>query len=217
MKQMLHIVLLLLSCSVLSAQQTSIEFYPSNPTDADSVMVVMNFSFPFVNCDFGIVYNWFNTSEDRIDFYPEFCPGDLQDSTFCATSDTLILAPIEDGSYDINVYVGMTGQCPVGNAYYPLDTISTTLQISGATPISELSFESINIFPNPTDGDFVIEIEDGATYFLKVYNVLGQELSSKQLSETFNTISFHSLPKGTYFLEFESMSKQRFTKKIEVN
>ena len=215
MKKRILILLLCLPFTLLKAQQTNIQFYPPNPTETDTVMVVMDFSFQFVNCDYGIVTNGSYVFEDRIDFYPEFCPG-WQDSTYCETSDTLYLTDLDAGIFDVSVYVGLTGQCPVGNNYTPLDTITTSLQVGIVDAIFELEASAVKIYPNPTNGDFNIEFESGTTYLLKVCNALGQVLFTDELNDQRNTVSLNSYPNGIYFLEFEGVNSERFVRKVEV-
>ncbi len=217
MKQLFPFIFLFFALNTINAQQTSIQFHPANPTTSDSIMVVMDFSFQFVNCYYGIVLNEDYIYDDRIDFYPEFCPGSSQDSLFCITSDTLYLEPLAFGFYDINVYVGLTGQCPVGNNYIGLDTISSALQVDFSNSILEAEKNNLKIFPNPTNSQFNIEIENGENYKLTLINSLGQQLFSQELTQITNTVSLDLFPKGIYFLEIESKkTKRRTVRKIEV-
>lgn len=65
-------------------------------------MVVTDF--PYNHCLFGLITHGFLIFDDRIDFYAEFCPEQIQDSILCTIKDTLYLKPLEVGSYNINLY-----------------------------------------------------------------------------------------------------------------
>lgn len=216
MKKFIILFFILSVLNTLKAQNTAIQFYPSNPTPSDSVMVVTYFPGLSGHCNFGIVSHSFYIFDDRIDFYPEFCPEFLiQDSTFCVVNDTLYLEPLEVGKYNINVYVGITGQCPVGNNWMPLDTIYSTLRVDIPNSIIETQETDIKIFPNPSYGHFDIEIKSGESYFLRVSNLLAKELFTQEINDNRNKVLLNSFSKGLYFLEFESnKSKNRFVKKI---
>jgi len=127
------------------------------------------------------------------------------------------MTQIDPGFYDINVYVGLTGQCPVGNNYIPLDTIATALQVDFTNSTIDLQNTNFNIFPNPSTGKFTVEIGNGRSYNVQVINNLGQIVMTALLENKINPISLNNVAAGIYFLEFEDVkSKDRFTKKIEV-
>ena len=219
MKYVLFLIFAISSYYSSSAQQTTIQFFPENPTEADSIMVVMDFSFSSVNCDWGIVTNLYFISENTINFHPDFCPN-WQDSTFCETSDTVFLSPISSGVYDITVYVGMTGQCPVGNAYYSLDTISSTLMVDliDAVKQTEEFDKLIQLFPNPTKNEVVIELATNQSFLLSVFNEIGQVVLSKKIENTKTTIPLDPFPNGIYFFTLQDIETGKtVTEKLLIN
>ena len=64
------------------------------------------------------------------------------------------------------------------------DTTMKTIQISSTSVEELLGLELLNIYPNPNDGHFVIEIEASPAKILNldVTNILGQKISQKQLN-----------------------------------
>jgi lysyl endopeptidase len=71
--------------------------------------------------------------------------------------------------------------------------------------IDELAWQnSVNIFPNPTDGNIQIEFNDAVSgaITLNLYNSYGQKVFSEAVDAGRRTLNenFNTLPKGVYFL-----------------
>ena len=88
----------------------------------------------------------------------------------------------------------------VGNSRGGLGFFTTDL------PVSTIDFKndlSINIFPNPVDQFFYLEIEglNGKEADLRIYNTIGQTVVEKNLPYQKNGISVGHLSAGIYFCE----------------
>jgi hypothetical protein len=79
---------------------------------------------------------------------------------------------------------------------------------------------SINVYPNPNNGSFVIILETGSkqTFSIKVMNAIGQVVA-EQKAETIGTLQIPmelNHAEGIYFIKIQS-DKELFTKRIVVN
>ncbi len=76
------------------------------------------------------------------------------------------------------------------------------------------TFADINIFPNPTEGEFTITLSEEVTgnTFAVIYNSLGEKMQSTLLSATKTTLSIATLPSGIYFVQIISPSQPQFSK-----
>ncbi len=90
--------------------------------------------------------------------------------------------------------------------------------VSDPTGISKLNDKSLNIYPNPTKGEFVLELNsaDNQKYQLTVVNLLGIDILQKnievsgQYNETFDMAQF---PEGVYYLYLRN-DQQSLVKKL---
>ena len=60
-----------------------------------------------------------------------------------------------------------------------------------------------NVYPNPTNGVFTIELDNHATYDIKINNVLGQTVYSSTINELLSTIDLSKFDKGIYTIELK--------------
>ena len=70
--------------------------------------------------------------------------------------------------------------------------------------ISDVNQTIFNIYPNPTDGVFSIELTASVKYDVIVYNVLGQEVLSSVTNAMMTTIDLSSFDKGVYTVELKN-------------
>ncbi|HHB78371.1 MAG TPA: T9SS type A sorting domain-containing protein [Saprospiraceae bacterium] len=61
--------------------------------------------------------------------------------------------------------------------------------------------QKINIFPNPTSGDFMIATKDLKVDEIRVVNIVGQTIRYIQAPSFVQTVSFTDMPQGTYFVQ----------------
>ena len=86
--------------------------------------------------------------------------------------------------------------------------------VCNPTGLEELK-SNISIYPNPSNGVFVIELDGVSKYDVTVYNVLGQTVLSTLTNTMITTIDLSSFDKGIYMLEV-SNSESTITEKIIV-
>jgi len=72
--------------------------------------------------------------------------------------------------------------------------------------------EKIEIYPNPTDGDFYVNTENSQGY-IKVYNVMGELLINKSIDKEQMRINISDQPTGIYLLKIY-ISQASYTKQL---
>lgn len=87
-----------------------------------------------------------------------------------------------------------------GNLMY-LDNI----KLSGATGMADeqLSDASMNVYPNPTAGNFTLELGVGGGE-LQIYNVLGEQVLSSEINGQKSQFDLSSSPNGIYFIKVKT-------------
>ena len=76
--------------------------------------------------------------------------------------------------------------------------------------------QKINIFPNPNNGSFSIEIPDYRTAELNMYSNLGKLVYSQKLSSKNELIQLDNLPIGIFILEIKT-EKELLLEKVIIN
>lgn len=74
---------------------------------------------------------------------------------------------------------------------------------AGGTSIENLNTSSINIFPNPTDGNFTITTSITIQQ-IEVINLLGEKVYSLRCNTPTQTLHLTTLSKGVYFLRIKT-------------
>jgi len=98
------------------------------------------------------------------------------------------------------------------------DTAVVIIGLPNSLPTDKLY--SINIYPNPTTGNFNIKIVgfDPGKYSLEFYNAIGNKVRTKEItikdSETDITVNIERLPKGLYYIRFGTSNKYLIRKLI---
>ena len=84
---------------------------------------------------------------------------------------------------------------------------------TGSVNVSELEKNIFNIFPNPTNGIFTIELDIAKKYDLNIHNVLGQSVYSRTTNSTNTKIDLSNFDKGIYTVELKDKNNI-YTEKI---
>ena len=97
-----------------------------------------------------------------------------------------------------------------------------------STPMARMNFDPsiisqvydvkqtiFNVYPNPTNGVFAVELDATAKYDLTVYNVLGQTVLSESINTMSITIDLSSFDKGVYTVELKDKNAI-YTEKVIV-
>jgi hypothetical protein len=72
-----------------------------------------------------------------------------------------------------------------------------------------------NVYPNPTNGVFTIELDNNAKYDVSVYNVLGQTVYSSTINTISTTVDLSLFDKGIYTIELKD-NNTTYTEKVIV-
>ena len=101
--------------------------------------------------------------------------------------------------------------CPESSAFGDCNSLTTNVET-----FSEFNFE-VNVFPNPTNGYFKIEIAtDILPYYIRGIKIYGLDARLYYLSENIEEeIDVGHLSKGTYFVQIDFRGQQ-LTKKIMI-
>ena len=64
--------------------------------------------------------------------------------------------------------------------------------------------QSFLVYPNPAQNEVTFQLEKNQKGIVKLYDVLGQNILSKQISENNNSLNIQNLSNGIYYYNFES-------------
>ena len=104
-----------------------------------------------------------------------------------------------------------------GPTWYTIDDIPM-LRMNfdpSTTAISDVKQTIFNLYPNPSNGVFVIELEKTAKYDVRVYNVLGQTVYTTSTNAMSTTVDLSSFDKGIYTVELKN-ENTIYTEKVIV-
>jgi len=103
----------------------------------------------------------------------------------------------KDGLLDDN---GVPGWYPLGG----IPMLRMNFNPATFSAISDVKQTIFNVYPNPTNGVFVIELDKTEKYDVTVYNVLGQTLLSTVTNTIMTTIDLSGFDKGVYTIELNN-------------
>ncbi len=66
------------------------------------------------------------------------------------------------------------------------------------------SNQSFLVYPNPAEEQITFQLENNQKGIVHLYNVLGQNVLEREISENNNTIDIQNLSNGVYYYNFES-------------
>ena len=87
--------------------------------------------------------------------------------------------------------------------------------VSSPSGIKNIKNSQFNLYPNPTNGIFVIELEANSKYDLTVNNILGQTVYTASINEMKTTIDLSGFDKGVYTVELKD-ENAIYTEKVIV-
>ncbi|MGZ4033259.1 MAG: T9SS type A sorting domain-containing protein [Bacteroidia bacterium] len=142
------------------------------------------------------VYSFTNTSTSALTYTWDF--GDLSPTSSLANPSHTFTA---NGAYNVQLII--TNDCGT-------DTVMHQIVITGVAGIEELSIGSVFVYPNPTNGNLNITIENAHFKELKIniFDLQGKEVyneTDKNSSQYFNKqINIGNLSKGIYSLKIST-------------
>jgi len=120
-------------------------------------------------------------------------PGNLADENVYAITDSVIISPPE--------LFGVTN-------YFLIRLIDNASPLS----ISETSkARSVHCYPNPTNGEVTIDIQNSVPLSIEIYDSFGRRVLSSSFSER---IDLSHLAKGTYILHLKSENGHYFSRRL---
>jgi PKD repeat protein len=164
---------------------------------------IANFTYSAV----GLTVNFTNLSTNATTYGWTF--GDATFSTLQNPSHTYAAA----GTY--NVHAAAYNSCGGDTTMIPV-----TVAPVGITQNSVYA-DNINVFPNPSDGNIVLQIssEKNQSCYLKVMNLIGQEIFSQKYDATTGVNNFpvnlSNRTNGIYFVKM-LMNNKTYTRKIVI-
>ena len=72
----------------------------------------------------------------------------------------------------------------------------------------------INLFPNPTEGKFIVSVDFSGTKIIRVVNSLGMLILEQESFEKNETIDLSSFNKGVYFVKISTAQGELISKVI---
>jgi len=71
---------------------------------------------------------------------------------------------------------------------------------------------TFKVYPNPANASVTISSKQGDAYSLKVTDITGKTMLTKEYSAVENTVDISNLASGLYFFQFKSGSKSETIK-----
>jgi hypothetical protein len=169
----------------------------------------------FVGTSGGSMYNGEHSLFDEQGLNPND-PANVGTPTWYYTTAT----PMVRMNFDPNSATAQSFDCVgtncidpgTGNGIYPSFSACQTACVQ--TGLDEEK-SSISIYPNPSNGIFVIELDVISKYDVTVYNVLGQTVLSTSTNTMITAIDLSSFDKGIYTVELKD-EEAIYTEKVIV-
>lgn len=163
------------------------------------ILPVAEFFADVTSGDSPLTVQFFNQSENATEYLWYF--GDGTTSTEKDPSHTYNVG----GSFTVSL---------VAKNETASDSIAKT-DLIVVTGIFENKTNELNAYPNPSSDFIHIDLENGATGTLTIYNLIGEMVYSQRNLKESNRISVNELKSGIYIIKVESKGKIRSKKLIK--
>jgi hypothetical protein len=131
----------------------------------------------------------------------------------------LTILPSNIGTYAIGLSVLEYNSAGVllSKIYRDVVIHSRPSPCSPITSVDEIAKEKplIQLFPNPIKDNIQIEVNHTEKMTLRIYSVDGRQVLANKVFNQQTTINLSELPKGVYFMEFQSRSNRTIKKVIK--
>jgi hypothetical protein len=94
-----------------------------------------------------------------------------------------------------------------------VNIFSFTQVVDPCLGLSKNDFGGFKLYPNPTNGKIIVEINAKAT--LSVYNEMGQIITSYDLHEGANNIELFNAAKGMYFIKITQGASVKYVRVVK--
>ncbi len=172
-------------------------------------------SFTAKTTDKAVQLNWATASEKNADRF------EIQRSSNAITFETIGSEKAQGNSQATHRYA-FTDKNPLSGltTYYRLKQIDLdgTFTYSAIVKVTIAKTAEITLFPNPTREKLNVRLPETGEATLRVFNVLGQEVLSRQVNQTaLVEMEIKTLPAGTYQLRVTSGTNQSVHKFIKLD
>ena len=199
---------------ILAPQEIGIDslvLVPVNPTENDTVQVVVYSTFPSSGCDQTDLQ--FAINNFSIIASATHSLGVL--TVLCGSVDTLTLGQLNSGNYEL-IY---SASDSATSSVFDTDTLNFTVQQTAVIEKVNESFQ-FDIYPNPNEGNFNLKISHPIAigfenFKMEFFNILGKKVFSRQL-KTGNEQLTPNLSEGIYFCQILSENFRSEVKIIAV-
>ena len=205
---------ILIGLSFQSKGQTinSLNIFPQNPSEQDSIYITVNSTFTNSSCDSSSEY--FSMNNNTIYASTTHCIG--MASAMCDATDTFLIGGLIAGSYTfiVNVNQGFLPSCTPGIVPGPTDTLK--FNVSKATRVFYTKEQTdFLLYPNISNGAFLLKLYNlfDDTEFI-VYSTNGEQVYKTKLFNEETKIHLKLAP-GLYYCltrskQYDSQIKKLF-------
>jgi len=141
------------------------------------------------------------------------------DSSYIGVSGSMMYAGEHSSFDELGLSINSSTGQPTGVAtwYYTTSTpmVRMNFDPGAINAVSDVRSSQFNVYPNPTNGVFTIELDDNAKYDVTVNNVLGQTVYATSITTMNTIIDLSSFEKGIYTIELKNNSAT-YTEKVIV-
>ncbi len=125
-----------------------------------------------------------------------------------ALTNSITITPSVSTSYTV------TGTNTATGCY---NTSTVTIQVSPCTGMAQTSNlnSQISVYPNPNNGAFTVELNNGLTKTIEVFDMMGRSISINSSDEDKVNINISSLSNGIYYIKIFSDSFIKVVKIIK--
>ena len=212
MHRFIFLFLLLLAFQ-LRSQVGQVTVTPANPTPADTILVITNFTYSG-NCTYGMVGSYTSTTGNTVYVMPTYC-GYGSHTTTCNETDTIKINPLSLGNYTFHIEFHQGSVCPFSGFDITLDTVIVHVQVKASTVGVKEHAPSVglDLFPNPNSGTLHVKIR-GTTgkNQLRIYDLTGRQVFTIELTDE-GSYLIPDLAPGSYECVLSTLEGQTLAKK----
>jgi len=141
------------------------------------------------------------------------------DSSYIGVSGSMMHAGEHSSFDELGLSISSSTGLPVGvpTWYYITKTpmVRMNFDPGAINVVNDVKNSQFNVYPNPTNGVFTIELDGNAKYDVTVNNILGQTVYTTSTTAMNTTIDLSSFEKGIYTIELKN-NNTTYTEKVIV-